>query len=105
MTKREPFAGVELESEEIGWLVKVADETICSGDGFWEKLDAEQMAARINAAHEARVKEEVKKAVTAFKDEVTSAISRVCGSDSCCNHYLSEAYKAVLSIPTEPEVE
>ena len=72
--KREPFAGVELESEEIGWLVKVAGETICSGDGFWEKLDAEQMAARINAAHEARVKE----AVEEFRERVANHIRSEC---------------------------
>ena len=78
MTKREPFARVE-RWEDTCFVVTFPGWT--SVRNVYTRSEAVELANKMNATHDARVKEEVEKAVAPFKDELRRLVDVVCEED------------------------
>ena len=91
-SKREPFAKATKHPTLDTWLVAdAAGNNLCWADDSqaWEQWDAESRANSINAAFNARVDEEVRKAV-AERDARIAELERVLESLVRAGNYLKE---------------
>lgn len=99
-SKREPFAKATKHPTLDTWLVAdAAGNNLCWADDSqaWEQWDAESRANSINAAFNARVDEEVRKALEAFREKAKKAL---------VDYYGIEKYgpiDIISNLPTEPE--
>lgn len=118
-SKREPFAKATKHPTLDTWLVAdAAGNNLCWADDSqaWEQWDAESRANSINAAFNARVDEEVKKAVEEFKWKAVKALKSLSNEEEnlventggqfgsyLTVNALSRAADVVFVLSTEPE--
>lgn len=105
-SKREPFAKATKHPTLDTWLVAdAAGNNLCWADDSqaWEQWDAESRANSINAAFNARVDEEVRKAVEKFRERAEIVVRQECGG-KCGGDRGCEISRKIMEIPTEPEV-
>lgn len=106
-SKREPFARATKHPTLDTWIVAdVAGNNLCWSDGSqsWEKWDAEARANAVNAAFNARVDEEERKAVEEFRERVKWYLrSTPLEHPGRADLTMDQAIKIIENIPTEPE--
>lgn len=95
--KREPFAAIPHRFN--GWITvgPCSFLTMMSGDDLRGAVDS------INAAFNARVDEEVRKAVEKFRERAEIVVRQECGG-KCGGDRGCEISRKIMEIPTEPEV-
>lgn len=103
-SKREPFARATKHPTLDTWIVAdVAGNNLCWSDGSqsWEKWDAEARANAVNAAFNALVDEEVKKAVEdneGFKAKLIESMNCPEDADPVWAHGFKVAQVAIAKI-------
>lgn len=114
MNMREPFAKVvilspEDDSGQEARALFVGGVEVCSYP-FWEsdgEDPIESYVVRINAAHEARVKEEVRKAVEEFRERAVIVVRagwrNVPDGGGDCVVRIMDLEEKIGNLPTEPE--
>ena len=102
-SKREPFSVILLEYSDAGgqtYSVEVFGTKIAGNFG----LDgSNRKCAELNAAFNARVDEEVRKAVEKFRERAEIVVRQECGG-KCGGDRGCEISRKIMEIPTEPEV-
>lgn len=103
-SKREPFAVISYCIEADENALSVGNQTV-AGDGKhgFDHVALVDICKRINAAFNARVDEEVRKAVEKFRERAEIVVRQECGG-KCGGDRGCEISRKIMEIPTEPEV-